>query len=114
MLHRRRRLAAGFLALSLLAATLYTVDSLASPSPAEARCTGEGSPVYSWYRYAGDLVASETPGAGTCNGNNIYSGGPEGRTPRWLLRVSPFQGTRYLLDSGPLRLWHHRPGGKGV
>jgi hypothetical protein len=74
MSYRLRRLIARFFAVSLLAATLFTVDSLASPSPAEARCNGQGNPVWSnWYR-GGVLTASETPGAGTCNRNNIYTG----------------------------------------
>jgi hypothetical protein len=72
MFHRRRRLAASSLAVGLLAATLFTVDSVTFPSPAEARCVGEGNPVTSWFG-AGPR-GSETPGAGTCNGNNIYSG----------------------------------------
>jgi hypothetical protein len=74
MSHPLRRLAARFLAISLLAATLFAVDSLASPSPAEARCTGVNSPVYSWFAYGGGVAASETPAAGTCNGNNTYTG----------------------------------------
>jgi len=75
MLDRRRRLAARFLAIGLLAATLFTVDSLASPSPAEARCMGVNNPVYSWFAYDRAAVqASETPAAGTCNGNNTYTG----------------------------------------
>jgi hypothetical protein len=74
MLDRRRRLAASLLAVGLLAATLFAADALASPSPAEARCMGQGNPVYSWFSYGGGVAASETPGAGTCNGNNIYSG----------------------------------------
>jgi hypothetical protein len=74
MSHRLRRLAARFFAISLLAAALFTVDSLTSPSPAEARCIGEGNPVYSWFNPGGGVAASEIPGAGTCNGNNIYTG----------------------------------------
>ena len=74
MSHRGRRLAARFLAIGLLAATLFAVDSLASPSPAEARCKGINTPVYSWYGFAETVRASETPGAGTCNSNNIYTG----------------------------------------
>jgi hypothetical protein len=75
MTHRLRRLAARFFAISLLAATLFTVDSLASPSPAEARCTGQGSPVYSWFRWNNAAVqGSETPGQSTCDGSNIYTG----------------------------------------
>jgi hypothetical protein len=74
MSHRGRRLAARFLAIGLLAATLFTVDSLASPSPAEARCKGVNTPVYSWFSPGEGVAASETPGTGTCNGNNIYSG----------------------------------------
>jgi hypothetical protein len=73
MLHWLRRLAARFLAIGLLAATLFAVDSLTSPSPAEARCNGVNNPVTSNFYY-GSLRASETPGAGTCNGNNVYSG----------------------------------------
>jgi hypothetical protein len=74
MSHRLQRLAARFFAVSLLAATLFTVDSLASPSPAEARCKGVNTPVYSWYSPGEGVAGSETPGTGTCNGNNIYSG----------------------------------------
>ena len=75
MSHRLRRLAARFLALSLLAATLFAVDSLASPSPAEARCTGVSHPVTSLFAWnGGSERVSETPTAGTCNRNNIYTG----------------------------------------
>jgi hypothetical protein len=73
MLHRHRRLAARLLAVSLLAATLYAVDALAAPSPAEARCKGVNTPVYSWFSPGEGVAASETPGTGTCNNNNIYS-----------------------------------------
>jgi hypothetical protein len=45
MIHRRRRLAARFLAVGLLAAPLFTVDSVTSPRPAEARCNGVNNPV---------------------------------------------------------------------
>lgn len=74
MLHRRRWLAARFLAVGLLAATLSAVDSLASPTPAEARCAGNGNPVRSTFSYNGKVRVSETPVTGTCNGNNIYTG----------------------------------------
>jgi hypothetical protein len=74
MLDRRYRLAARLLAISLLAATLYAVDSLASPSPAEARCVGPNTPVRSTFSYDGYLRVSETPGTGTCNENGTYSG----------------------------------------
>jgi hypothetical protein len=74
MIHRRRRLAARFLAVGLLAATLFTVDSVTSPRPAEARCNGVNNPVKSTFSYGGYVRVSETPGAGTCNGNNIYTG----------------------------------------
>jgi hypothetical protein len=74
MRHRRRRLAASFLTIGLLAATLYAIDSLALPSTAEARCMGVNNPVTSWFAWNGSKRVSETPGAGTCNGNNIYSG----------------------------------------
>jgi len=73
MSHRHRRLAARFLTISLLAATLFTADSLASPSPAEARCDGVNNPIWSNFVW-GYLRASETPSAGTCNGNNVYTG----------------------------------------
>jgi len=73
MLHRRRSLAARFLVISLLAVTLFAVDSLASPSPAEARCIGQGNPANSYWNY-GKLRATETAGADTCNGNNFYAG----------------------------------------
>jgi hypothetical protein len=68
-----RRLAARFFAIGLLAATLFTVDSLASPSPAEARCTGVNRPVRSTFSPGGLLAASETPEFGTCNGNQTYT-----------------------------------------
>lgn len=74
MLHRRRRLAARLLAVGLLAATLSTVDSLALPTPAEARCKGPNNPVYSWFDYNGQRRVNETPGTGTCNENGIYTG----------------------------------------
>jgi hypothetical protein len=74
MFDRRRRLAASLLAVGLLAATLFAVDALALPSPAEARCGGEGVAVTSWFSYGGTLRVSETPRAGTCNGNNVYTG----------------------------------------
>jgi hypothetical protein len=74
MLHRRRRLAARFLAIGLLAATLYAVDSLAFPDSAEARCVGNGNPVTSTFSHGGNVRVSETPLDGTCNGNNIYRG----------------------------------------
>jgi hypothetical protein len=62
------------LAVSLLAATLFTVDSLASPNPAEARCQGVNNPVTSWMNYNGYKRVSETPAAGTCNKNDLYAG----------------------------------------
>jgi hypothetical protein len=72
---RLRRLAAKFFTISLLAAALFTVNSLASPSPAEARCTGVNNPVTSWFAWnGGSERVSETPRAGTCDGNNIYTG----------------------------------------
>jgi hypothetical protein len=74
MLHRLRRLAARFLAISLLAATLYAVDSLASPSPAEARCAGVSNEVRSTFIFNGFVRVSETPAPGTCNGNQLYGG----------------------------------------
>jgi hypothetical protein len=74
MLHRRRRLVARFLAISLLAATLFTVDSLTSPDTAEARCKGQGNPFWSYFSYNGAIRVSENPYDGTCNGNNIYTG----------------------------------------
>lgn len=74
MIHRRHRLAARFLAIGLLAATLFTVDSLTAPSPAEARCNGVNNPVTSTFSYGGGVAVSETPRAGTCNGNDIYTG----------------------------------------
>ena len=74
MLDRLRRLTARFLAVGLLAATLFTVDSLTSPSPAEARCTGVGNPVRSTFTYVNNVAVSETPVSGTCNGNQLYTG----------------------------------------
>ena len=74
MNHRLRRLAARFLAMSLLAATLFMVDLLASPTPAEARCNGVGNPVRSTFSYNGVVRVSETPASGTCNGNQTYTG----------------------------------------
>ena len=73
MINRLRRLAARFLAIGLVAATLFTVDSLASPSPAEARCGGVNNPLWSYIAWDG-YAASDSPGAGTCNGNQIYTG----------------------------------------
>lgn len=73
MLRRSRRLAAKFLAISLLAATLVTVDSLASPTPAEARCNGVTHPVRSNFVWGYERV-SETPRTNTCDGNNTYTG----------------------------------------
>jgi hypothetical protein len=74
MRHRLHRLTARFLAISLLAATLFAVDSLASPSPAQARCNGQGNPLKSTFSYGGGVAASDTPGTSTCNGNNTYTG----------------------------------------
>jgi hypothetical protein len=76
MLDRRRRLAARFLAVGLLAATLFAVDSLSSPSPAEARCGGPNNPIRSTYSPFGDGVvrATETAFVDTCNGNDTYQG----------------------------------------
>jgi hypothetical protein len=74
MLDRRRRLAASLLAVGLLAASLFAVDSLALPSPAEARCKGEGNPVTSWFRLNGHVRVTERAAIGTCNGNNDYAG----------------------------------------
>jgi hypothetical protein len=71
MLHRLRRLATRFFAIGLLTATLFVADSLALPSPAEARCIGEGNPVRSTFT-VDVLRASETPVYGTCNGNQLY------------------------------------------
>ena len=73
MLDRRRRLAARFFAIGLLAAMLFTVDSLSLPSPAEARCTGVNNPVRSTFSYGGGVAVSETPVSGTCNGNQLYT-----------------------------------------
>jgi hypothetical protein len=74
MTNRRRRLAARLLAVALLAATLTTVGSLTSPTPAEARCDGPGREFRSTFSYGGKLRASETPLNGTCNENNNYRG----------------------------------------
>jgi len=74
MLHRRHRLAARFLAIGLLAATLSAADSLALPGTAEARCIGVGNPARSTFSYNGTVRVSETPATGTCNGNNAYAG----------------------------------------
>jgi hypothetical protein len=74
MLYRRRRLVARFLAIGLLAATLFTVDSLTFPDTAEARCAGTGNPVRSTFSYGGVVRVSETPVTGTCNGNQTYQG----------------------------------------
>jgi hypothetical protein len=64
MLHRCRRLAVRFLAISLLAATPYAVDSVALPSPAEARCAGNGNQVVSTFVHNGIVRASEDPDPG--------------------------------------------------
>lgn len=74
MSHRRRRLAARFLAIGLFAATLFTVDSLAASRPAEARCIGEDNPVQSWWKYLYVVRATETAGFDTCDKNNYYTG----------------------------------------
>jgi hypothetical protein len=74
MTHRRHRLVARFLAIGLLAAMLSVADSLTFPDTAEARCLGQGNPVRSTFSYGGFVQVSESPGAGTCNGNNIYTG----------------------------------------
>ena len=104
MTHRLRRLAARFLAIGLLAATLFTVDSLASPTPAEARCTGQGSPVYSWFRYNEPAVqVSETPGAGTCDGSNIYTGVLKDE------RADGYCGSVWFREDG--FVWTQAPGG---
>jgi hypothetical protein len=73
MLHRRRRLAARFLAVGLLAATLSAVDSLTFPDTAEARCAGNGNPVNSTFSYGGVVRVSDDPVTGTCNGNQLYT-----------------------------------------
>jgi hypothetical protein len=74
MLHRRPRLAARFLAISLFAATLFLVDSAASPSPAEARCAGVNNPVKSSLWFNLHTRVSETPNPGTCDNSDIYTG----------------------------------------
>lgn len=73
MLHRRRRLAARFLAVGLLAATLSAVDSMTFPDTAEARCAGNGNPVNSTFSYGGVVRVSDDPVTGTCNGNQLYT-----------------------------------------
>jgi hypothetical protein len=80
MLHRRRRLAARFLAVGLLAATLSAVDSLAFPDTAEARCAGNGNPVVSSFSYGGTVRVSEDPETGTCNGTQLYTAVLEDRS----------------------------------
>lgn len=80
MLDRGRRLAARLLAVGLLAATLCTVDSLALPSPAEARCAGNGNPVVSSMSYGGVVRVSEDPVTGTCNENQTYTAVLEDRS----------------------------------
>jgi hypothetical protein len=101
MLNRRHRLAASFLAISLLAATLFAVDSLASPSAAEARCDGVNNPVWSNFIW-GYLRVSETPGAGTCNGNNTYTGViKDERADGYCVEVRFKEtGTSWVLPSG--------------
>jgi hypothetical protein len=74
MLPRRRRLAASLLAIGLLAATLFAVDALALPRPAEARCDGINNPIRSTFSLNGYVRASERAAIGTCNGNNDYVG----------------------------------------
>lgn len=74
MMHRRHRLAARFLAISLLAATLFTVDSVASPSSAEARCGGVNNPMWSYLRFNTQIRVSENAHAETCNNNDLYTG----------------------------------------
>jgi hypothetical protein len=81
MLHRRRRLAARFLAVGLLAATLSAVDSLTFPDTAEARCAGNGNPVNSTFSYFGEVRVSDDPVTGTCNGNQLYTADLIDRNP---------------------------------
>ena len=74
MSNRLRRLAAKSLAVALLAATLFVADSLTSPSPAEARCVGVNHPAKSDLRWGPTYIrVTETPAAGTCNGNQTYT-----------------------------------------
>jgi hypothetical protein len=105
MRHRRRPLAASFLVVGLLAATLFTVDSLTSPIPAEARCNGVDKPVWSSFDYSGYLRASETPGAGTCNGNQIYTGVlKDERADGYCVSV-------WFMETGTAGGWVRAPGG---
>jgi hypothetical protein len=73
MNHRLLRLAARFLAVGLLAATLSMVDSLTFPDTAEARCAGNGNPVNSTMSYGGVVRVSDDPVTGTCNENQLYT-----------------------------------------
>jgi len=103
--HRRRRVAARFLVIGLLAATLFTVDSLTSTRPAEARCNGVNKPVWSYYDYSGYLRASETPGAGTCNGNQVYTGVlKDERADGYCVSV-------WFMEAGTAGGWIRAPGG---
>src|SRR5688572_14841628 len=49
------------------------VVQLAFPGAAQARCNG-GSGTTSTLIWGGDVVVSEQPLTGTCNGNNSYQG----------------------------------------
>jgi hypothetical protein len=105
MTHRLRRLAAKFFAISLLAATLFTVDSLASPTPAEARCNGVTHPVRSNFIWGYERV-SETPRTNTCDGNNTYTGILKDE------RADGFCGSVWFRESGTGNQWLSPPGGK--
>jgi hypothetical protein len=69
---RFRRLRAATV-LGLLAPALFMAGSVALPGVAEARCVGSTS-VTSTLNVFGSTYVSETPVAGTCNGNNLYQG----------------------------------------
>jgi hypothetical protein len=104
MTHRLRRLAARFLTISLLAATLLAVDSLTSSNPAEARCAGVNNPIKSTFSYNGTVRVSEKPVSGTCNGNGTYQGILED------LRGDGYCVSVWFTDGGSG--WTRPPGGK--
>jgi len=73
MISRSRRFGTSLVALGLLAATLFAVQSLATPGTAEARCNGVTKPVRSNFVWGGVERVSETPRTNTCDGNQTYT-----------------------------------------
>jgi hypothetical protein len=69
---RVNRFGTGFAVVTLMAAGLFSLGSIASPGSASARCAGVGNPVVSDFWYGGVKQVEESPAAGTCNGNSDY------------------------------------------